>query len=113
MLGVARRRRALIAVVLFIIRIIRRDWIRLVRIRLVIIIVRFMWTSRRLVISYSLKIRISLGFLIWGFILVMVSRSEEHTSELQSRGHLVCRLLLEKKKANNRRLMFIHNNIIT
>src|SRR5690625_7045532 len=28
----------------------------------------------------------------------MVIRSEEHTSELQSRGHLVCRLLLEKKK---------------
>src|SRR5690625_5679614 len=27
-------------------------------------------------------------------------RSEEHTSELQSRGHLVCRLLLEKKKYN-------------
>src|SRR5690625_6354076 len=32
-------------------------------------------------------------------ILVMdKGRSEEHTSELQSRGHLVCRLLLEKKK---------------
>src|SRR5690625_5572895 len=29
-------------------------------------------------------------------------RSEEHTSELQSRGHLVCRLLLEKKKKINR-----------
>src|SRR5690554_7115950 len=28
------------------------------------------------------------------------SRSEEHTSELQSRPHLVCRLLLEKKKNN-------------
>src|SRR5439155_25204685 len=28
------------------------------------------------------------------------SRSEEHTSELQSRGQLVCRLLLEKKKAH-------------
>src|SRR5215813_15655872 len=28
-------------------------------------------------------------------------RSEEHTSELQSRPHLVCRLLLEKKKKNN------------
>src|SRR5439155_2039250 len=28
---------------------------------------------------------------------VLVRRSEEHTSELQSRGHLVCRLLLEKK----------------
>src|SRR2546422_8405711 len=29
-------------------------------------------------------------------------RSEEHTSELQSRLHLVCRLLLEKKKKNGR-----------
>src|SRR5687768_18268609 len=29
-----------------------------------------------------------------------VNRSEEHTSELQSRLHLVCRLLLEKKKKN-------------
>src|SRR5690625_6923675 len=28
-------------------------------------------------------------------------RSEEHTSELQSRGHLVCRLLLEKKKSTH------------
>src|SRR5215510_15230431 len=32
-------------------------------------------------------------------------RSEEHTSELQSRGHLVCRLLLEKKKKNRNNLM--------
>src|SRR5439155_10796151 len=30
------------------------------------------------------------------------NRSEEHTSELQSRGHLVCRLLLEKKKQSLR-----------
>src|SRR5205823_14175812 len=30
-------------------------------------------------------------------------RSEEHTSELQSLAYLVCRLLLEKKKKNNRR----------
>src|SRR5690625_6072970 len=30
--------------------------------------------------------------------LAYEARSEEHTSELQSRGHLVCRLLLEKKK---------------
>src|SRR5690625_6761743 len=29
-----------------------------------------------------------------------LSRSEEHTSELQSRGHLVCRLLLEKKDSD-------------
>src|SRR5439155_13254836 len=32
------------------------------------------------------------------FVADRASRSEEHTSELQSRGHLVCRLLLEKKK---------------
>src|SRR5258708_27895573 len=30
----------------------------------------------------------------------MIHRSEEHTSELQSPDHLVCRLLLEKKKKN-------------
>src|SRR2546429_4848863 len=30
--------------------------------------------------------------------IILVQRSEEHTSELQSRLHLVCRLLLEKKK---------------
>src|SRR5690625_6622399 len=30
-------------------------------------------------------------------------RSEEHTSELQSRGHLVCRLLLEKKNTNKKK----------
>src|SRR5439155_25708284 len=35
-----------------------------------------------------------------GFLaaVILPQRSEEHTSELQSRGHLVCRLLLEKKK---------------
>src|SRR5437870_7437782 len=32
-------------------------------------------------------------------------RSEEHTSELQSRGHLVCRLLLEKKKKKKIRII--------
>src|SRR5439155_22947880 len=33
-----------------------------------------------------------------------VNRSEEHTSELQSRGHLVCRLLLEKKKKKKEKI---------
>src|SRR5690348_18235100 len=33
----------------------------------------------------------------------MVTRSEEHTSELQSPVHLVCRLLLEKKKKKKKR----------
>src|SRR5687768_17836269 len=35
---------------------------------------------------------------------VGMRRSEEHTSELQSRLHLVCRLLLEKKKKTNNQL---------
>src|SRR2546429_5017403 len=33
--------------------------------------------------------------------LLLANRSEEHTSELQSRLHLVCRLLLETKKSNH------------
>src|SRR5689334_24838712 len=40
-------------------------------------------------------------------------RSEEHTSELQSQFHLVCRLLLEKKKKNNINInnqhQYVHN----
>src|SRR2546422_3979760 len=36
------------------------------------------------------------------------ARSEEHTSELQSRLHLVCRLLLEKKKKKTRKISLKH-----
>src|SRR2546429_5244168 len=36
-------------------------------------------------------------------------RSEEHTSELQSRLHLVCRLLLEKKKKKDRPAQALHD----
>src|SRR5690625_5367289 len=38
------------------------------------------------------------GWWNWRANTGLKNRSEEHTSELQSRGHLVCRLLLEKKK---------------
>src|SRR2546421_3143490 len=37
----------------------------------------------------------------WSSDVCSSDRSEEHTSELQSRSDLVCRLLLEKKKKNN------------
>src|SRR2546422_7634376 len=44
----------------------------------------------------------SVGLLTAGLpIMLWTGRSEEHTSELQSRLHLVCRLLLEKKKKTN------------
>src|SRR5258708_25682282 len=42
---------------------------------------------------------------LFRFCSARVSRSEEHTSELQSPDHLVCRLLLEKKK---RSLLLLH-----
>src|SRR5207253_9837108 len=40
-------------------------------------------------------------------------RSEEHTSELQSRGHLVCRLLLEKKKNKLLICIIVNTNHLT
>src|SRR5437899_7251199 len=44
------------------------------------------------------------------FALANGIRSEEHTSELQSLRHLVCRLLLEKKKTSHRhRLVYLMN----
>src|SRR4051794_41877387 len=39
--------------------------------------------------------------------IICFTRSEEHTSELQSPVHLVCRLLLEKKKKNNNHVYII------
>src|SRR3712207_8466526 len=36
--------------------------------------------------------------------VALADRSEEHTSELQSRQYLVCRLLLEKKKTNRKQI---------
>src|SRR6266508_5826408 len=41
----------------------------------------------------------------------MAGRSEEHTSELQSRGHLVCRLLLEKKKKHQLPYCSVNNKL--
>src|SRR5258708_24216630 len=41
------------------------------------------------------------------------SRSEEHTSELQSPDHLVCRLLLEKKKKPNDKSKAWHDEVVS
>src|SRR3989442_11735288 len=41
------------------------------------------------------------------------SRSEEHTSELQSRPHLVCRLLLEKKKHNVKACRYVPTFVLS
>src|SRR5438445_3691928 len=55
---------------------------------------------RRQVINYGVEQRLN-------------ARSEEHTSELQSRQYLVCRLLLEKKKKHFKHIQNIEENIIT
>src|SRR5690625_6992680 len=49
--------------------------------------------------TFSLRFKIFSSFLntLKPSGRLSIPRSEEHTSELQSRGHLVCRLLLEKK----------------
>src|SRR5690625_7090075 len=47
--------------------------------------------------SAALPVTISITWSMIGCPDENFTRSEEHTSELQSRGHLVCRLLLEKK----------------
>src|SRR5699024_11735073 len=53
-------------------------------------------------LSLSLRtIPVGIAYAVWsgvGIVAIALIRSEEHTSELQSRFDLVCRLLLEKKK---------------
>src|SRR5690625_5974445 len=66
------------------------------------------WTTLLYIIAVSILIWLNFHINLTGIIIIFflsalaiiifMQRSEEHTSELQSRGHLVCRLLLEKKK---------------
>src|SRR5699024_11809815 len=49
-------------------------------------------------VGYYIITNFNLGFLPTLILTMLITRSEEHTSELQSRFDLVCRLLLEKKK---------------
>src|SRR2546422_3203616 len=62
---------------------------------------RIGWRRTRLRSAYLVNIRVA------DRELVDQRRSEEHTSELQSRLHLVCRLLLEKKKKKNTTILII------
>src|SRR5690625_6952889 len=55
-------------------------------------------------------VKTAITLLMFGAVSMMLTRSEEHTSELQSRGHLVCRLLLEKKKTEHEGLKEIQYN---
>src|SRR5256886_11701855 len=59
----------------------------------------FLITLSGLILEVGLT-RIYSASIWYHFAFVAISRSEEHTSELQSQSNLVCRLLLEKKKIN-------------
>src|SRR6266498_5540514 len=56
------------------------------------------WTSATVIVNGFLSSVVKRCGSMAKALCVVASRSEEHTSELQSRPHLVCRLLLEKKK---------------
>src|SRR5207302_8511098 len=47
-----------------------------------------------------------------GGVAAVLARSEEHTSELQSRENLVCRLLLEKKNEQDETLLRLHDDFL-
>src|SRR5690554_7690229 len=69
---------------------------------------RSMWESRSPPELFCKASNPYLGSGLYSFLPVSseLSRSEEHTSELQSRPHLVCRLLLEKKKNNTPKTIY-------
>src|SRR5687768_18471548 len=56
------------------------------------------------------KVQQLVGSVAVRLLVEVQNRSEEHTSELQSRLHLVCRLLLEKKKKKNHKKHQPNNN---
>src|SRR3712207_6999444 len=62
----------------------------------------FAWPTYLFITSVLAMVAVGLGRAVAGDAPVAESRSEEHTSELQSRQYLVCRLLLEKKKLLSR-----------
>src|SRR5207253_8615128 len=61
---------------------------------------RAVW-DRLVLRTVTQKVLLPCRILSVEFYTEVTPRSEEHTSELQSRGHLVCRLLLEKKNREN------------
>src|SRR5438876_4938034 len=66
-----------------------------------------LFRSRAFMRQKELAVRLSLGASRGRLVTQM--RSEEHTSELQSPVHLVCRLLLEKKKTKTKTIQPQHN----
>src|SRR5690625_6614334 len=60
---------------------------------------------------YNIKLDNTVSGISAQRVVDCLERSEEHTSELQSRGHLVCRLLLEKKKQLYQNSQLVRANV--
>src|SRR5690554_7211577 len=71
---------------------------------------RSVGVRRSLVVGLAQVLALVPGTSRSGVTLSAGLRSEEHTSELQSRPHLVCRLLLEKKKKKKRTIVDYKNS---
>src|SRR5437899_9834334 len=75
---------------------------------LVLLVVAFSWLAKTAVnkeLGLALKTPLNRPILWYVAVTTIATRSEEHTSELQSLRHLVCRLLLEKKKKKTTRTL--------
>src|SRR5690554_7323487 len=59
---------------------------------------RYTWRELQAAVDQAARALLALGVAKGDRVGIWSPRSEQHTSELQSRPHLVCRLLLEKKK---------------
>src|SRR2546430_13373151 len=69
-----------------------------ISLKIIIVLIFFLDMLNCDLYSHFLNVLKTLRFLLNFFFSCKFSRSEEHTSELQSQSNLVCRLLLEKKK---------------
>src|SRR3712207_8793431 len=74
--------------------------------------VEYLWTTTPAIILWLLTRHPEIDLLTYlDADLFFYSRSEEHTSELQSRQYLVCRLLLEKKKTKQTYILYKSLNL--
>src|SRR5690554_7755113 len=72
-------------------------WTAVVSLLLIALLVAVIWVGITISLRPVTSLKTELKSLQSGALTRISTRSEEHTSELQSRPHLVCRLLLEKK----------------
>src|SRR6266487_6688266 len=69
-----------------------------------------LFRSPKLLVLFVVELVVQVVVFVEVVQILLVERSEEHTSELQSPVHLVCRLLLEKKKTKIKTTYILKSN---